>query len=95
MGKKAVAGVQISGVSDDLFYSLKGNPVGIRISFDAAFPSDGYLSVSPAIRAVDKRLHNYMTSMSHFAKITIEPKPERAFESLPGGRAGQAIFFCQ
>jgi hypothetical protein len=79
--QKTVDSVKISDVTDELFYSPQGNPIGIRISFDAAFPRGGFLSVSPTIRAVDKRLHHYMTSMSHFANITIEPKPEKDYES--------------
>jgi len=75
--KKAVDSVQISGVADEFFSSAQGNPVGIRISFDAAFPHGGFLSVSPTIRAIDDRLHQYITSMSHFANITIEPQPEK------------------
>lgn len=75
--KKAVDSVKISGVTDDFFYSLQGNPVGIRISFNVAFQHGGFLSVSPTIRAIDGRLHHYMTSMSHFANITIKPQPEK------------------
>jgi hypothetical protein len=75
--KKAVDSVKISGVTDDFYYSLLGNPVGIRISFNAAFLHGGFLSVSPAIRAIDDRLHHYMTSMNHFANITIKPQPEK------------------
>lgn len=91
--KKAVDSVQISGVTDDFFYSLKGNPVGIRISFDAVCPKDGFLSVSPAIRAVDDRLHHYMTSMSHFANITIEPQPKKDPENGDFFTGGQSYRF--
>jgi hypothetical protein len=75
--QKAVDSVHISGVTDEFFYSKQGNPIGIRISFDATFPHGGFLSISPTIRAIDNRLHHYMTSMNHFANITIEPQPEK------------------
>lgn len=91
--KKAVDSVQISGVTDEFFYSLQGNPVGIRISFDAAFPRGGFLSVSPTIRAIDDRLHQYMTSMNHFANITIEPQPEKDPESGDFFAGGQSYRF--
>lgn len=91
--KKAVDSVQISGVADDFFSSVQGNPVGIRISFDAAFPHGGFLSVSPTVRAIDDRLHQYITSMSHFANITIEPQPEKDSERGDFFVGGQSYKF--
>lgn len=75
--QKVVDSVIISDVADELFRSHQGNPIGIRISFNAAFPQGGIVSVSPTIWALEDRYHHYQTGMSHFANIAVEPVPER------------------
>ena len=75
--KRAMQAVEIRNVRDEPFLSLKGNPVGVRVSFEAVFPRGGKLSVSPTLRAVDERYHHYQTSMGHLAGITVAPEPEK------------------
>ena len=88
--KRAMQAVEIVNVRDEPFLSEKGNPVGVRVSFDAVFPRGGKLSVSPALRAVDERYHHYATSMGHLASTTVTPEPEKGdagdYYFAPGGR---------
>lgn len=88
--KRAMQAVEIRNVSDAPFLSPQGNPVGVRVSFEAVFPRGGQLSVSPSLRAVDERYHHYQTSMGHLAGITVTPEPEKGADSVdyrfaPGG----------
>ena len=88
--KRALQAVEISNVRDEPFHSPKGNPVGVRISFEAVFPRGGQLSVSPTLRAMDERYHHYQTSMGHLAGTTVTPEPEKddagGYRFTPGGR---------
>jgi len=73
--QRAVDHVQITNVSDKFFYSARGNPIGIRIEYTASFPFGGALHVSPTLWPVAAHDHHPLTSMSHFAGISIEPEP--------------------
>lgn len=75
--KRALAVVEISNVRDEPFISPQGNPVGVRVSFEAVFPRGGKLAVSPTLRAVDERYHHYQTSMGHLAGTSVVPEPEK------------------
>lgn len=75
--KQAMEAVEISHISDEPFLSPTGNPVGVRVIFEAVFPRGGQFSISPTLRAVDERYHHYPTSMGHFAGTTVTPEPEK------------------
>lgn len=88
--KRAQQVVEISNVRDEPFLSPKGNPVGVRVSFEAVFPRGGQLSVSPTLRAVDERYHHYQASMGHLAGTSVTPEPEQddsgGYTFTAGGR---------
>ena len=75
--KRAMEVVEIRNVRDEPFISPQGNPVGVRVSFEAVFPRGGVLAVSPTLRAVDERYHHYQASMGHLAGTSVVPEPEK------------------
>ena len=87
--KRAMQAVEIRDVRDEPFLSARGNPVGVRVSFEAVFPRGGRLSVSPTLYAVDERYHHYQTSMGHLAGTSVSPEPEKGdsgeYHFVPGG----------
>jgi hypothetical protein len=45
--QEAVANAKVWNVRDETFFSEKGNPIGIRVSFSVQFPRSDYYGVSP------------------------------------------------
>ncbi len=76
--QRAIDRAVVSELSDELFYSALGNPIGIRIKYSVEFQDSGEFSVSPTLYSTDSRYHHYQTGMSHFANIEIIPEPERS-----------------
>jgi len=74
--QKLIEATKVSNVTDELYYSNNGNPIGIRIRYQVEFPATSTYSVSSNLHAIDKRYHHYQTSMSHFANIDRQPEPE-------------------
>lgn len=56
--QRAATNVEIRNVRDEVLLSARGNPIGIRIIFDAVVPRTGHYSISPSVlsRVADEQL---------------------------------------
>ena len=53
--QRAIEAVEIRNIRDELILSARGNPIGIRLTFEAIFPRNGDYAVAYALQSVDHR----------------------------------------
>jgi hypothetical protein len=90
--RASLAAVVVRDVRDEPFLSLRGNPIGVRLTFEAVFPRDARFDVSPTLYATEERYHHYATSLGHLAGFTVEPEPEKDEEGYRFADGGSYRF---
>jgi hypothetical protein len=80
--QRAVEAVEIRNTRDELVLSARGNPIGIRFSFEAIFPRNGDYAIGGTLQSVDERPyalqfnHSFgVRGMGSTAFIEIDPAP--------------------
>lgn len=80
--QRAVDAVEIRNTRDELVLSARGNPIGIRVTFEAIFPQDGDYSIGASLQSVDERPsalqfnHSFgVRGMGSTAYQEIDPEP--------------------
>lgn len=63
--------------------SSRGNPIGIRLTFEAIFPSNGVYAVGHAL-APDTDEREYALQFNHGIQYTIQPEPRDSYHFLAG-----------
>ena len=75
LGQRAAEAVDVRSVRDELLLSARGNPIGIRITFDAVVPRTGeyFISASALSRVADEML--WPLNFGHSNPSIIDPTP--------------------
>jgi hypothetical protein len=86
--QRAAGRVEIRSVRDELLLSDRGNPIGIRLIFDAVVPRTGHYSISPSVlsRVSDETL--WPLNFGHSRPSVISPaRPgsEEVYDGLAEG----------
>jgi hypothetical protein len=75
--QRAMAGVEVRNVRDELFLSARGNPIGIRITFDVVVPQTGDYGISASTLGPVAEGIPWALSFGHSMRHIIEPPPSR------------------
>jgi hypothetical protein len=80
-GQRALAGVRVLAVRDEPLLSAHGNPIGVRISFDAVVPRTGayFISASTLSSASGDML--WPLQFGHMSGVGVTPEPTNRSDS--------------
>lgn len=81
--QRALERVVVRDVRDEPFLTARGNPIGVRIEFDAVFPETGAYSIGPAALMPAEGDVPYELQFGHSRVPVIDPKPSPDREDLP------------
>ena len=75
--QRALGGVEVRSVRDDVLLSERGNPIGIRITFQAVVPRTAEYSISASSmsRVADELL--WPLNFSYLKRSVVDPAPSR------------------
>jgi hypothetical protein len=80
--QRAIEAVEVRNIRDELVLSARGNPIGIRLTFEAIFPRNGDYVIAGAWQSVDERPyalqfnHSFgVRGMGSTAATEIDPEP--------------------
>ena len=75
LAQRAAEAVEVRSVRDELLLSARGNPIGIRITFDAVVPRTGeyFISASALSRVADEML--WPLNFGHSNPSVVDPPP--------------------
>jgi hypothetical protein len=81
--QRAIEAVTVKNIRDELIVSSRGNPIGIRLTFEAVFPSNGVYAVGYAL-APDSDEGVYALQFNHSIRSTIQPEPGGSYDFRRG-----------
>jgi hypothetical protein len=74
-GHRALEGVRVVAVRDEPLLSARGNPIGVRISFDAVVPRTGAYSISAATLSSASGEMLWPLQFGHMSGLGVQPPP--------------------
>ena len=80
-GQRAVEGVRVLDVRDEPLLSARGNPIGVRISFDAVVPRTGAYSISAATLSSASGEMIWPLQFGHMSGMAVQPAPTNRSDS--------------
>ena len=86
-GQRAMESVAVRHVRDDLLPSARGNPIGVRITFQAVVPRTGRYSISASTLASATGESPWPLHFGHSLQHRVDPKPptDGAYDVLERG----------
>lgn len=83
-GRRALNGVHVLNVRDEPLLSMRGNPIGVRISFAARVPRTGAYSISAATLSTPSGDMIWPLQLGHGTDWRIEPATTKQSDSPYG-----------
>jgi hypothetical protein len=76
--QRAIEAVEVRNIRDELVLSARGNPIGIRLTFEAIFPRNGDYVIAGAWQSVDERPYALQFNHSFGVRAWARPRPPRS-----------------
>jgi hypothetical protein len=69
--------VEVRNIRDEVYLSARGNPIGIRLTFDAVVPHTAVYEISGSVMMPSvEGASSYALAFDHSTKHLVEPQPE-------------------
>jgi hypothetical protein len=72
---RAIRAIEVRNVRDEPYLSALGNPIGIRVTFDAVFPRTATYAISASVLMPVVEDVPYALSLGHSTRHLVEPRP--------------------
>ena len=76
--QETVRGVRVGNIRDEPVLSGAGNPIGVRLTFEAVVPETGSYAVSPSALQPEQGYFQYAFQLGRVIRDSIEPAPVNA-----------------
>ncbi len=80
--QRGAEAVEVRNIRDEVVLSAHGNPIGIRLTFEAVFPRAGAYLIGPSVLTPAEDDQFWPMSFDHSQPSVIEPPPSRGESSF-------------